>query len=137
MAHTAGRSSDFIGLGARGVTEALLFRMRGVTEALLFRMRGVTEALPFRLRAGAATALGVFRRDLSIHRSYGWVAAAGLASGLLGLVVYFFIARLVDATPNEIVGGDYFAFVASGYVARYRASFRSYAMSRPSGEIRA
>ncbi len=76
----------------------------------------MTAAVRPHWRAGCATALGVIRRDLSIQRSYGWVAAAGLASGLLGLVVYFFIARLVDGAPDELVGGDYFAFVVSGLI---------------------
>lgn len=68
------------------------------------------------VRHAACVAWGVLRRDLAIQRSYGSIAFLGLASGLLGIVVYRFVAELVGDSGEHLLGRDYFAFVVVGLV---------------------
>ncbi|NNL85722.1 MAG: ABC transporter permease, partial [Myxococcales bacterium] len=67
-------------------------------------------------KRAAITAWGVMRRDLAIQRSYGSIALVGLASGLLGIVIYRFVGELVTDSGEHLLGGGYFAFVVAGLV---------------------
>ena len=53
-------------------------------------------------------------RDLAVLRTYGKSAALGTLSGLLGLLSYYFIGRLVGPGAPALPGGAYFPFVCTG-----------------------
>lgn len=53
-------------------------------------------------------------RDLAVLRTYGNSAALGTLSGLLGLLSYYFIGRLVAPGAPTLPGGAYFPFVCTG-----------------------
>lgn len=55
------------------------------------------------------------RRDWLTARSYRFQLGLDLVGGFLGLAVFFYVARLVDA-PHGVPGGDYFAFVVVGVI---------------------
>jgi ABC-2 type transport system permease protein len=67
-------------------------------------------------KRAAVAAWGVMRRDLAIQRSYGSVALVGLASGLLGIVIYRFVGELVNDSGEHLLERGYFAFVVAGLV---------------------
>lgn len=57
-------------------------------------------------------AAAFLRRDWREHRSYRTAFVGQLASSLFGVVLFFFIAKLVDRVATQ--GADYFSFVVLG-----------------------
>ncbi len=67
------------------------------------------------VRRFARQCLAFARRDLALERSYAGSLALGLGSGVLGLLAYHFVGRLVAAEgAASLAGGSYFAFVCTG-----------------------
>lgn len=66
------------------------------------------------MRRLAAQALALAGRDLALQRSYGLSAALGLLSGVLALLSYHFVGRLVVGREALLGGGSYFGFVCTG-----------------------
>lgn len=80
---------------------------------------GVTAGLTSRARTSAAAPLlALARRDYSILRSYRLGLVLDFLNGLIGLFIYFFIARTFTGASTADLGGapDYFAFVTVGIV---------------------
>ncbi len=70
-------------------------------------------------RAGVAVrrSVAVARRDLALRRTYRASLLLGLGSGVLGLLSYHFIGRLVE--PGAAVGSQgYFGFVCVGLMVQ-------------------
>lgn len=53
-------------------------------------------------------------RDLAVLRTYGRSAVLGTFSGLLGVLSYYFIGKLVGKEALAQTGGAYFPFVCTG-----------------------
>ena len=53
-------------------------------------------------------------RDLAVLRTYGRSAVLGTLSGLLGVLSYYFIGKLVGSDALTLTGGAYFPFVCTG-----------------------
>lgn len=71
------------------------------------------------MRRFASQCLAIGRRDLALQRTYGLSGCLGIAAGLLGLVSYHFIGRLVGpGAAQTLPGGTYFAFVWSGVMVQ-------------------
>lgn len=59
------------------------------------------------------------RRDLALERNAAPSLALGLGSGVLGLLAYHYVGRLVsDAPPAPLAGGGYFPFVCTGLMVQ-------------------
>jgi ABC-2 type transport system permease protein len=66
------------------------------------------------VRRLTAQVLALAARDLALQRSYGLSAALGLLSGVLALLSYHFVGRLVIGREPLLGGASYFGFVCTG-----------------------